>query len=122
MVARSVEGKDDPSRWQLTATILTRAALGAVAEIHDRTPVTLPADMIEERIDPWIEGDRSFVEAAVAAATLVAESLQFHRIASPIRGLNRDDSTRLTRVLSRRRFRSHDFVVSGPPFFGPTSV
>ena len=80
------KAKDDHSRWHLTATILTRAAVGAVAEVHDRTPVTLPVDMIEEWIDPRTEADQSFVEATVAAATPVAESLQFHRIASPIRG------------------------------------
>lgn len=78
--------KDDPSRWHLTATILTRSATGAVAQIHDRTPVTLPPDMIETWIDPRTEGDLSFVEETVAAATPVAESLEFHRIASPIRG------------------------------------
>lgn len=80
------KAKDDPSRWHLTTTILTRAATGAVAQIHDRTPVTLPKDMIEEWIDPRTEGNASLVDAAVAAATPVAESLEFHRIASPIRG------------------------------------
>ena len=76
----------DPSRWHLTATIMTRPAVGEIADIHDRTPVTLPFDMIDDWIDPRTVGDKTLVDAAVAAATPVAESLQFHRIASPIRG------------------------------------
>ena len=78
--------RSDPSRWHLTATILTRPAVGEVADIHDRTPVTLPFDMIDDWIDPQAVGDKALVDAAVAAATPVAESLEFHRIASPIRG------------------------------------
>ena len=31
----------DPALWTLTTTILTRAAVGPVAEIHDRTPLIL---------------------------------------------------------------------------------
>lgn len=84
--ADPAEDRADPARWHLTATILTRAAVGDVAALHDRTPVTLPKDMIETWIDPRVEGDKLLVEEVVAAATPVAESLEFHRIASPIRG------------------------------------
>ncbi|MDH6181175.1 putative SOS response-associated peptidase YedK [Microbacteriaceae bacterium SG_E_30_P1] len=77
---------DNPLRWHLTTTILTREAVGDVAWIHDRTPVTIPRDQLETWVDPATLGDRAFVEAMVDAATPVAESLQFHRIASPIRG------------------------------------
>jgi len=34
--------EDDPARWLVTATILTRASEGALTEIHDRQPVILP--------------------------------------------------------------------------------
>lgn len=77
---------DDPARWHLTATILTRAAVGEVANIHDRTPVTIPRDFVDTWIDPRTDGDAALIGAAVEAATPVAESLAFHRIASPIRG------------------------------------
>lgn len=76
----------DPDRWHLTTTILTREAVGEVAWVHDRTPVTLPKDLIETWVDPKNLGDAAFVGAMVDAATPVAEALQFHRIASPIRG------------------------------------
>ena len=33
---------DDPARWVLTTTILTREAVGGLRDIHERTPVALP--------------------------------------------------------------------------------
>ncbi len=77
---------DDPSRWHLTTTILTRESVGEVAAIHDRTPVTLPVEAIETWIDPRTTGDQSLVDAMVDAATGVAETLEFHEIRSPITG------------------------------------
>lgn len=82
----------DPSRWHLTTTILTRAAVGDVAAIHDRTPVTLPAEAIQTWIDPHTTGDQSLVDAMVDAATGVAETLEFYEIRSPITG----DSVEMT--------------------------
>ena len=76
----------DPARWHLTATILTRAAVGGLARIHDRTPLTLPADLVRTWVDPRVVGDRALVDAAVEAATPVAEALAFHRVASPVTG------------------------------------
>lgn len=76
----------DPARWHLTTTILTREAVGDVARVHDRTPVTLPRDLIDTWIDPHVLGDAAFVDEMVDAATDVATELTFHRVASPIRG------------------------------------
>lgn len=76
----------DPARWHLTTTILTREAVGDVARVHDRTPVTLPRELIDTWIDPHVVGDAAFVHEMVDAATEVAEDLVFHRVASPIRG------------------------------------
>lgn len=64
---------DDPRRWHLTATMLTRDAVGDLAKIHPRTPVTLPRDFVEEWIDPHTEGTQEFVDMAVDLATPVAE-------------------------------------------------
>ena len=76
----------DPARWHLTTTILTREAVGDVARVHDRTPVTLPHELIGTWIDPHVVGDAAFVQDMVDAATDVAEGLVFHQVASPIRG------------------------------------
>ena len=79
---------DDPARWVLTATILTRDAVGELRSIHERTPVALPSEWWDEWLDPTTLGDQEFVDAAVAASTPVAEALLLHEVA-PIRGDDR---------------------------------
>jgi putative SOS response-associated peptidase YedK len=71
---------DDESRFVLTASILTRPAVGELAAIHDRTPVTLPTEWWDDWLDPDMIGDQALVDAAVAAATPVAEALEFYRV------------------------------------------
>jgi putative SOS response-associated peptidase YedK len=44
---------DDPNRWLWTATMITCDATGPAGEIHDRTPMILPA----ERVDAWLDPD-----------------------------------------------------------------
>lgn len=39
---------DDPTRWLWTMTVLTTTATDAAGEIHDRSPVVLPAEMIDD--------------------------------------------------------------------------
>lgn len=77
--------EDHEDYWTLTATILTRAAVGAVQELHDRTPVTLPESFWDEWLAPEQAGDQSLIDAAVAAATPIAESLEFYPV-GPLRG------------------------------------
>lgn len=72
------KGSDDD--WTLTATIITRAATGDVAELHDRTPVILPPDFVAEWLDPGIEGDQTLVDAAADAATEPIKQLEFHTV------------------------------------------
>lgn len=72
--------EDHEDYWTLTATILTRAAVGEVSQLHDRTPVTLPPSFWDEWLDAGQDGDQTLIDAAVAAATPVAEALQFHQV------------------------------------------
>lgn len=72
--------EDHEDYWTLTATILTRAAVGAVSQLHDRTPVTLPPSFWDEWLDSGQDGDQNLVDAAVAAATPVAEALEFYQV------------------------------------------
>lgn len=46
---------DDPDRWLWTTVIITTDATGPVGDIHDRTPLILPAD----RIDAWLDPKRT---------------------------------------------------------------
>ncbi|MFC0673566.1 SOS response-associated peptidase [Brachybacterium hainanense] len=86
------QGSEDP--WLLTATILTRAATGPAAELHDRAPLILPEDAQAEWLDPGTEGSQGLVDAMVAASTPAIEALQFHPV-MPLRG----DGPELTRPL-----------------------
>lgn len=73
-----LKGSDDD--WEMTATIVTRPSTGDVAELHDRAPVILPSDFVDEWIDAGTEGDQSLVDAAVDASAPQLEQLEFHEV------------------------------------------
>ncbi|WP_250444466.1 SOS response-associated peptidase [Actinotalea sp. C106] len=52
---------DDPGRWLVTTTIVTTAAEGDLAAIHDRRPVVLP----RSAWDGWLSPDQQDPKAAV---------------------------------------------------------
>lgn len=76
---------DDESRWVLTATILTMDAPPRLSGLHPRSPVVLPRDWWSAWLDSSVVGDQGLVDAAVAAATPVADSLEFFEV-GPVRG------------------------------------
>ena len=67
---------DDPRVWTLTTTILTADSVHTLDHIHDRNPVPLPRAFWNDWLDPSVEGTQEFVDAAIAAAVHVAESLE----------------------------------------------
>ena len=71
---------DDPAAWSLTTAMLTADAVHTLDHIHDRNPVPLPPSWWADWLNPQIEGDQSFVDAAVQAAIPVAETLQLQQI------------------------------------------
>lgn len=77
-----VSADDDPNKWSLTTTILTADSVQTLAHIHDRNPVPLPRDWWDDWLNPSIEADQSFVDAAVAAAIPVAAALEVIPIAT----------------------------------------
>jgi len=72
---------DDPDSWTLTATILTSDAVDELLHIHDRNPVPLPPEWWDDWLNPDIEGDQHFVDAAVQAALPVAATLKIEQVA-----------------------------------------
>lgn len=71
----------DPDRWHLTSTILTRPAIGDVAQIHPRTPVCLPFEWVGEWISPRQEGTPEFVAEAVRSSDEIIQNLSFAEVA-----------------------------------------
>jgi len=56
--------EDDPDRWLVSATIVTRASTGGLEQIHDRQPVILPP----ETWDAWLSPATSTAEALAILA------------------------------------------------------
>lgn len=48
------KAEDDPDRWLWTAVIITTDATGPLGEVHDRTPLILPADRVDAWLDPQL--------------------------------------------------------------------
>ncbi|MET8702938.1 SOS response-associated peptidase [Kitasatospora sp. NPDC004723] len=51
---RAVEHDDDPAAWLVTCTVLTTEATDAAGRIHDRMPVTLAPDALDEWLNPSV--------------------------------------------------------------------
>ncbi|NEM89821.1 SOS response-associated peptidase [Galbitalea soli] len=62
-----------PERWLLSATILTCPSTGGLAELHERMPVFLDADLVETWLDPVEEGTEELLDQLVAGAAEVAD-------------------------------------------------
>lgn len=94
----STRHADDPERWLLSFTILTRGAVGVPAGVHDRMPVFLDPEHAELWLDPTPVNDRGLLEAIVDASTAVADVLADDRV-SPAAGNVRNDSPELIRPI-----------------------
>lgn len=78
---------DDPTRWTLTAAIITSDAVDELLDIHDRNPVPLPREWWAEWLDPKIDATQDFVDAAVQAALPIAGTLEIREVAPiPFKG------------------------------------
>jgi putative SOS response-associated peptidase YedK len=81
-------------RWLLSSTILTRASTGPLSAIHERMPVFLDGELLEEWLDPHSEGDIELVELVADGAEEVAQRAQAHQVAAEV-GAVQNNSARL---------------------------
>lgn len=90
-------GQDAPTRRRSTA-ILTRAAVGPAAQLHDRLPVMLTRDDYAH----WLGDDLSSPDDAVAllmaASASVAPTLEFHPVDRRVGNVRNNDSALCERV------------------------
>ncbi|GAA4765542.1 SOS response-associated peptidase [Microbacterium gilvum] len=86
--------QDDPARWMLSFTVLTRAAVGALGSVHDRMPVFLDEDHADAWLDTDVDYPLDILDAALDDAPRVAERLVHHRV-SPAVGNVRNDGPEL---------------------------
>ncbi|SDS72168.1 Putative SOS response-associated peptidase YedK [Paraoerskovia marina] len=84
---------DDPARWLVSTTIVTRAAEGALAEIHDRTPLTLARADYARWLDPTVPGDD--VRDLLAAPGV---ELEAYPVAARVGSVGQNDPGLLERI------------------------
>ncbi len=75
---------DDPGRWLLSASFLTRESTGPLRGIHDRMPVFLDSDLVEEWLDPQSEGTQELVDQVAAGGAEVAQRVEFHEVGTEV--------------------------------------
>ncbi len=86
--------EDDPARWLLSFTILTRDSIGRLGSIHDRMPLFLDPEFADAWLDPATTNVRDVLDAAVDAAPAVVASLDDHVVSKAV-GNVRNDSPEL---------------------------
>lgn len=74
------EADDSPNKWLLSTSVLTRASAGQLADIHDRMPVFLSPELIEEWLDPHSPGSPELLEAIAEGGAEMADAVQFHEV------------------------------------------
>jgi putative SOS response-associated peptidase YedK len=88
------KAENDPTRWLLSATTLTKDSAPELAHIHDRNPVLLTPDSLEAWIDPHIEGDQDLLDAVAVESNVVAAEAEFFKVGSAV-GQVRNNSPEL---------------------------
>jgi len=78
------KGDDDPERWLLSFTILTRDAIGHLGSIHDRMPLFLDPDHADAWLDPTTDNVRDVLDAAIDAAPALADTLDDHEVSKDV--------------------------------------
>lgn len=78
-------GAGDDEGWHLTATMLTMESYGPIHEIHHRIPVFMSEEMLDDWLNPSIEGVPELYDAVTATAVEVGNKLREHEV-SPLKG------------------------------------
>ncbi|MDF7663753.1 SOS response-associated peptidase [Bifidobacterium sp. ESL0763] len=71
--------------WLLTATVLTCAAVGGAAEVHDRMPLLVPAGMTDAWLDRSVDGSEIIADVHRAGVPLSGD-LDHYEVAEPAPG------------------------------------
>jgi putative SOS response-associated peptidase YedK len=74
------EGEHSPDKWLLSASVLTRESVGELATLHDRMPVLLSPELIDEWLDPHTEGSEDLLQEVSEGSAEVAQRVQFHEV------------------------------------------
>ncbi|MFT4052384.1 MAG: SOS response-associated peptidase [Microbacterium sp.] len=81
---------DDPARWLLSFTIMTRSAVGSLASIHDRMPLFLDPDHADVWLDPTTENVGDVLDTAIDAAGEIVGSLSPREVGRAVGNVRND--------------------------------
>jgi putative SOS response-associated peptidase YedK len=81
---------DDPRRWLVTTTIITRPASDDLASIHDRMPLALPRDAWDDWLDPTLGAKQ-----AAALLDVLPERMTSREVSSLVSNVNNDSPSLL---------------------------
>lgn len=76
--------RESGAPWLLSATIMTRPSAGALADVHERMPVLLQPELIEDWLDPVTPGDGELLRTTAEGAAELAEELTVRRVGSEV--------------------------------------
>ena len=71
---------DAPDKWLLSTSVMTREATGELAGIHDRMPVFLSPELIDEWLDPHTEGSAELLQEISAGAVELEQRVEFYEV------------------------------------------
>ena len=89
---------NDPGRWLLSATTLTKDSAPELAHIHDRNPVLLSPSTFEAWLDPHIEGDQELLDGVAHESDEIIGEAEFFAVSSDV-GQVRNNSAELIRPI-----------------------
>jgi putative SOS response-associated peptidase YedK len=82
--------EDDPQRWVLSFTILTRDSIGALGSIHDRMPLFVDEDHADAWLDPTADNVGDILDAAIDAAPALADTLESYEVDRAVGNVRHD--------------------------------
>ncbi|WP_434811353.1 SOS response-associated peptidase [Microbacterium sp. bgisy189] len=92
------KAEDDPARWMLSFTIMTRDAVGSLGSIHDRMPLFLDADHADAWLDTEADNVGDILDAAIDAAPALADTLEAYAVDRAVGNVRNDSPSLIERL------------------------
>lgn len=90
--------QNDPTRWLLSFSILTKAASPALSQIHDRSPVMLSPENLSAWLAPDYETSTELISALGAESDEVAAGLEFYEVSGEVGSVSNNNSNLIARI------------------------
>lgn len=91
--------RDDPDAWLFSCTVITTEAVGALAAVHDRMPLVLPASRFDSWLDPDVPGRPEWV---VPIREELAAQIEVREVSSLVNNVRNDGPELIAAATSTR--------------------